>query len=68
MNKYENDETVIPFDDIIKEMYDNKHDRYYLLCIEKYILRNKKKYCLVHLYTLISSIRGYLDICKIAIR
>lgn len=50
----------IPFQMLLEEMYNNQKDRTALLGIERVIIENKEDYCLVHLYTMINAIKGYL--------
>ncbi len=62
--KLKSDDTVIPFEDLIIEMYNNKDNWNYLVAVNKYLSKYNRGYCLVHLYTLESSLRGYFEKLK----
>lgn len=53
------DRGIIPFDDLILELFKNRADPPKLQAIEEYIIKNKYDYCLVHLLTLVNCCRGY---------
>ena len=53
------DKGIMPFDDLIIEMFENRKDLKSLMALESYVIKNKYDYCLVHLLTLLSCCRGY---------
>ncbi len=55
------DKGIMPFDELIIEMFEKRDDLNALHSIEQYIIKNKYDYCLLHLLTLINCCRGYIN-------
>ena len=58
-------EDVIPFDILITEMYNNQDNMIHIKSIGEYIQKNKRSYCIIHLYTIMAAVTGYTTLMKI---
>lgn len=56
--------SVIPFNVSICEMYHCRGNRKILLEIQRLVISNMDDYCLVHLFTLMHTIKGYTEDLK----
>lgn len=64
MNIGEDLENVIPFDEIVIELFENREDKNHVDAMYKYIHKNKYNFCLIHLITLDAICVGYLERIK----
>ena len=54
------DKAIMPFDDLILEMFKYKDDLSKLKAIQSFVEDNRYDYCLVHLMTLRTCVLGYI--------
>lgn len=62
--KIQDEETAVPFDDIIIALFDKRNDKEFLNEMHTFVIKNKYDYSLIHLYTLSATIIGYLEKLK----
>jgi len=59
MNKINDNYDVIPLEDLMIELFDNRDDVKHIQAIEEYVFKNKYSYSLVSLYSVLAIADGY---------